>query len=131
MGPSGSGKTTLLSALALRLDTFRMNIKGDLRMNGHVYTKHQLKCISGYVMQDDLVNPNLTVAETLSYTAGILFSTLFKKLDITLSAFAELRMARNLTKEERLKREVRVMKLMGIYHRKDVIVGDTRKKVCT
>jgi len=70
MGPSGSGKTTFLSSVALRLDTFRMDLTGDIRINGSPYTKHDLKCISGYVMQDDLVNPNLTVEETLIYTAG-------------------------------------------------------------
>jgi len=47
-----------------------MDLTGDIRINGSPYTKHDLKCISGYVMQDDLVNPNLTVEETLIYTAG-------------------------------------------------------------
>jgi len=70
MGPSGSGKTTFLSSIALRLDTYRMSMSGDIRINGSPYTKHVLKCISGYVMQDDLVNSNLTVEETLLYTAG-------------------------------------------------------------
>jgi ATP-binding cassette, subfamily G (WHITE), member 1 len=65
MGASGSGKTTLLSVLSLRLDTNRMNIDGDVRINGKVYNKNLLKSMSGYVMQDDLVHAELTVVETL------------------------------------------------------------------
>lgn len=65
MGASGSGKTTLLSVLSLRLDTHRMNISGDMRINGNEYNKNQLKSMSGYVMQDDLIHAELTVFETL------------------------------------------------------------------
>eukprot|EP01034_Spumella_vulgaris_P031371 gene31371-38750_t len=106
MGSSGSGKTTFLSALAKRLD---MNVSGDIRLNGREYSRRDLKNMSGYVMQDDLVNANFTVAETLSYTA-------------------ELRMPANTSYEERKSRETYVMKLMGIYHCRDVKVGDTRNK---
>ena len=45
------GKTTLLSTLSLRIDTYQMNVAGDIRLNGKPYTKHDLKCMSGYVMQ--------------------------------------------------------------------------------
>ena len=65
MGASGSGKTTLLSVLSLRLDTHRMKIEGDVRINGKEYNKNLLKSMSGYVMQDDLVHAELTVSETL------------------------------------------------------------------
>jgi ABC-type molybdenum transport system ATPase subunit/photorepair protein PhrA len=95
MGSSGSGKTTFLSALALRLDKFRMNVTGDIRLNGEAYSKYQLKSMSGYVMQDDLIHSHLTVVETLSYTA-------------------ELRMPSTSTAAERKDREEYVMKLMGI-----------------
>jgi ABC-type multidrug transport system ATPase subunit len=65
MGASGSGKTTLLSVLSLRLDTHRMKIDGDVRINGKEYNKNLLKSMSGYVMQDDLIHAELTVSETL------------------------------------------------------------------
>ena len=65
MGASGSGKTTLLSVLSLRLDTHRMKIEGDVRINGKTYDKNLLKAMSGYVMQDDLIHAELTVHETL------------------------------------------------------------------
>jgi ABC-type multidrug transport system ATPase subunit len=51
MGASGSGKTTFLSVLSLRLDTQRMKMSGDIRINGRTYNKNTLKAMSGYVMQ--------------------------------------------------------------------------------
>ncbi len=69
MGSSGSGKTTLLSTLSYRLDKKIMQIEGDVRMNGQVYSTHTLKEMSAYVMQDDLLHADLTVSETLYYAA--------------------------------------------------------------
>jgi hypothetical protein len=33
------------------------------RINGKAYSRQMLKCVSGYVMQDDLVNADLTVSD--------------------------------------------------------------------
>lgn len=110
MGPSGSGKTTLLSALSLRTDLFQAEVTSSgLLLNGKPYTKSQLKEVSGYVMQDDLIHATLTVGETIAYTA-------------------ELRLPSTLPKEEVLKRQHDVLVDMGIDHRKDIIVGDSRHK---
>jgi hypothetical protein len=38
-------------------------------------------------------------------------------------------MKQNISKEEKMEKIDYVMKIMGIHHRKDVIVGDSRKKV--
>lgn len=65
--------------------------------------------MSAYVLQDDLLHAELTVAETISYAA-------------------QLRLADICEEEERVGREQEVIKLMGIEHVKDVIIGDTRKK---
>ncbi len=70
MGPSGSGKSTLLNTLAMRLDP-GMKLKGDLRLNGRPYSHSELKMMSGYVMQDDMLNGNLKVEETLDYMARL------------------------------------------------------------
>ena len=51
MGASGGGKTTLLSTLALRLDKSKMDIEGDITLNGEPYDKDDLKSMSAYVMQ--------------------------------------------------------------------------------
>jgi ATP-binding cassette subfamily G (WHITE) protein 2 len=63
-GPSGSGKSTLLNALALRLDP-GVKIAGEQRLNGRSYSAAVLKQVSGYVMQDDLLNGQLTVGGCL------------------------------------------------------------------
>eukprot|EP00595_Chromulina_sp_UTEXLB2642_P001674 CAMPEP_0196765552 /NCGR_PEP_ID=MMETSP1095-20130614/9544_1 /TAXON_ID=96789 ORGANISM="Chromulina nebulosa, Strain UTEXLB2642" /NCGR_SAMPLE_ID=MMETSP1095 /ASSEMBLY_ACC=CAM_ASM_000446 /LENGTH=351 /DNA_ID=CAMNT_0042123797 /DNA_START=17 /DNA_END=1069 /DNA_ORIENTATION=+ len=109
MGSSGSGKTTFLSALALRLDTFRMHMSGDVLLNGKPYGKYELKSMSGYVMQDDLVHSQLTIGETLSYTA-------------------RLRLPNGTTAQERSARIDDVLDLMHIAYARDVIVGDSRFK---
>ena len=109
MGSSGSGKTTLLSTLAHRVDINKMRVDGKITMNGKPYSKHELKCMSGYVMQDDLMYAYFTVLQTLNYTA-------------------ELRMPSNTTIIERKKRVEEVIFLLGIDHCKHVIVGDTRTK---
>ncbi|KXZ51256.1 hypothetical protein GPECTOR_13g743 [Gonium pectorale] len=108
MGPSGSGKSTLLNTLACRLD-HGVSISGELKLNGNEYSNAELKKMSGYVMQDDLLNAHLTVHETLSYTA-------------------ELRMPRTSTPEERAQRVQEVMGQVGLSHVRDVIVGSPMKK---
>jgi ABC-type Fe3+/spermidine/putrescine transport system ATPase subunit len=70
MGPSGAGKTTLLCALALRLDN--ATLEGQLLANGETYTRRDLKQLSGFVTQDDVLPPNLTVREALAFSAALL-----------------------------------------------------------
>ncbi|XP_044510787.1 ABC transporter G family member 22-like [Mangifera indica] len=64
MGPSGGGKTTLLNILSgrIKLDS------GIIAYNDQPFSKSLKKRI-GFVMQDDVVFPHLTVNETLTYTA--------------------------------------------------------------
>ena len=86
-----------------------MNITGDVRINGKPYVKNLLKSMSGYVMQDDLVHAQLTVQETLMYTAA-------------------LRLPNTADLAERQRRCDESLKTMGIEYCRDVIVGDTRNK---
>ncbi|KAI4373129.1 hypothetical protein MLD38_011288 [Melastoma candidum] len=66
LGPSGSGKTTLLTALGGRLGGG--TLEGTVTYNGRPFS-NSLKRATGFVTQDDIMYPNLTVAETLTYTA--------------------------------------------------------------
>eukprot|EP01041_Mallomonas_annulata_P010873 gene10873-22707_t len=109
MGPSGSGKTTFLGVLSKRLDTSKMPTSGSIHLNGKPYSDGDLKNMSGYVMQDDLMHAYLTVHETLWYAA-------------------QLRMPRKTTSQERLTREKEVLELMGISYCSEVIIGDSRHK---
>ena len=107
-GPSGSGKSTLLNTLACRLDVNTV-VDGEMRLNGAPYDNAELKRLSGYVMQDDLLNGYLTVEETLMYTA-------------------ELRLPRSFTDKQRRERVNDVMKDLGLSHVHNVIVGTPSKK---
>lgn len=57
MGPSGSGKTTLLNILGRRI---KDNLTGEFT--------HFDKIDVGFVLQDDLMFPNLTIRQTLEFT---------------------------------------------------------------
>ena len=69
LGPSGAGKSMLIKCLcgALRATD------GEVLVNGLDFYAHhaQLKNLVGYVPQDDLIHPQLTVEETLRYAAAL------------------------------------------------------------
>lgn len=108
MGASGSGKSTLLNTLSYRTDP---NIKktGTMQINGLDYTHSEFKNFGAYVMQKDILNPDLTVEETLYYNAKL-------KLPNTMS-------------EEQINEKVSdVIKKMGLNHTKNTIIGSSLKK---
>ena len=67
MGPSGAGKTTLL----LTLNGYMPPTSGQVRINGEdLYLIYDaLRGSIGYVPQDDIVHPELTVFEAVKYSA--------------------------------------------------------------
>jgi len=67
MGPSGAGKTTLL----LTLNGYMPPTSGLVRINGEdLYAIYDnLRGSIGYVPQDDIVHPELTVFEAVRYSA--------------------------------------------------------------
>ncbi|OMO55369.1 ABC transporter-like protein [Corchorus olitorius] len=64
MAPSGGGKTTLLNLLSGRVKFD----SGTITYNDQPYSK-SLKRRIGFVLQDDVAFPHLTVKETLTYAA--------------------------------------------------------------
>ncbi|XP_072063402.1 pleiotropic drug resistance protein 3 isoform X2 [Arachis hypogaea] len=68
LGPPGSGKTTLLLALAGRLD-HSLKVKGEISYNGHPLEEFIPQKSSAYVSQYDLHIPEMTVKETLDFSA--------------------------------------------------------------
>ncbi|KAF7233474.1 hypothetical protein EG68_08766 [Paragonimus skrjabini miyazakii] len=68
MGPTGSGKSSLLDVLAGRKDP--RFLSGQVLVDGLPQPKN-FKCISGYVVQDDIVMGTLTVRENLNFSAAL------------------------------------------------------------
>ncbi|XP_060103055.1 broad substrate specificity ATP-binding cassette transporter ABCG2-like [Heteronotia binoei] len=68
LGPTGSGKSSLLDILAARKDPH--GLSGDVLINGAPQPAN-FKCISGYVVQDDVVMGTLTVRENFQFSAAL------------------------------------------------------------
>ncbi|XP_010557969.1 PREDICTED: ABC transporter G family member 22-like [Tarenaya hassleriana] len=101
MGPSGSGKTTLLSLLGGRLP--QPCVGGSVTYNDKPYSKF-LKSKIGFVTQDDVLFPHLTVKETLTYAA-------------------RLRLPKSLTREQKEKRALEVIRELGLERCQDTMIG--------
>ena len=80
MGPSGSGKSTFLDVLADRRN--KQNIQGDILVNGKKV--EDIKYISSYIMQEEVLLGNLTVEENIKYAADLNIpqKTKEQKLDV-------------------------------------------------
>lgn len=69
MGVSGAGKTTLLDVLSGRKT--RGDIKGQIEVGGYLKVQEKFARVSGYCEQFDIHSPNLTVQESLKYSAWL------------------------------------------------------------
>ncbi|KAG8075521.1 hypothetical protein GUJ93_ZPchr0006g42509 [Zizania palustris] len=67
MGVSGAGKTTLMDVLAGRKTGGY--IEGDMRISGYPKNQATFARISGYCEQNDIHSPQVTVRESLIYSA--------------------------------------------------------------
>ncbi|XP_010254255.1 PREDICTED: ABC transporter G family member 39-like isoform X3 [Nelumbo nucifera] len=68
LGPPGSGKTTILLALAGKLDT-DLKVSGSVTYNGHEMHEFVPQRTSAYISQYDLHIGEMTVRETLAFSA--------------------------------------------------------------
>ncbi|KAJ0976462.1 hypothetical protein J5N97_018427 [Dioscorea zingiberensis] len=69
MGVSGAGKTTLLDVLSGRKTTG--TITGDIRIGGYPKAQETFARISGYCEQTDIHSPQITVEESVIYSAWL------------------------------------------------------------
>ncbi|GAB1366979.1 hypothetical protein MASR1M36_18500 [Candidatus Cloacimonadaceae bacterium] len=107
MGPSGSGKTTLLQVLLgeVKPTHSKISIDGlDFSANFAFFQQH-----IGYVPQDDLLFPNLTVFENLYY-----------RIRLALPA---------LKNEQEIKSRIdNLLHSVGLYEQRSMLVGDVLNK---
>ncbi|KAJ3585401.1 hypothetical protein NHX12_014120 [Muraenolepis orangiensis] len=72
MGATGSGKSSFLDVLAARKDP--VGLSGEVLIDG-VPQPPNFKCLSGYVVQDDVVMGTLTVRENFRFSAALRLPT--------------------------------------------------------
>lgn len=72
MGVSGAGKTTLMDVLAGRKTGGY--IEGNITISGHPKKQETFARISGYCEQFDIHSPNVTVYESLLFSAWLRLS---------------------------------------------------------
>lgn len=101
LGPSGNGKTTLLTTLRARLG----QIQGSIPYNGRPFSNTMNRHM-GFITQDDVLYPHLTVKETLVYTAL-------------------LRLLNSLTKKEKIKQAKNVITQLGLTKCMNSIIGNS------
>ncbi|CAL9071527.1 unnamed protein product [Musa textilis] len=102
LGPSGSGKTTLLTVLAGRVARTQ-RLTGNVTYNGKPYSS-SLRRKMGFVMQDDVLYPHLTVTETLVFTAL-------------------LRLPKTLSHREKIEKAEAIIEELGLTACRDNIIG--------
>uniref|UniRef100_A0A0P6HJA8 Protein white n=1 Tax=Daphnia magna TaxID=35525 RepID=A0A0P6HJA8_9CRUS len=109
MGASGAGKTTLLNCLTFR-NTGKLKISGERFLNGAKVNTDTLARISGYVQQDDLFIPTLTVKEHLEFQAL-------------------LRMEKHLNYDERMIRVGEVIHELGLKKCENTVIGNPERGI--
>uniref|UniRef100_A0A8C1XF50 ATP-binding cassette, sub-family G (WHITE), member 2a n=1 Tax=Cyprinus carpio TaxID=7962 RepID=A0A8C1XF50_CYPCA len=72
LGATGSGKSSFLDVLAARKDP--AGLSGEVLIDGAPQPPN-FKCLSGYVVQDDVVMGTLTVRENLRFSAALRLPT--------------------------------------------------------
>jgi ABC-type multidrug transport system ATPase subunit len=73
MGVSGAGKTTLMDVLAGRKTGGY--IEGEISISGYPKKQETFARVSGYCEQNDIHSPNVTVYESLVYSAWLRLPT--------------------------------------------------------
>lgn len=106
IGGSGSGKTSLLNVLADRMSSGSLERSGSVLYNRGPDLR---KVRNAFVLQQDILQPNLTCRETLTYAA-------------------DLRLPSTTTKQERVTLVEEIILELGLKECADTLVGDTQHR---
>jgi ABC-type multidrug transport system ATPase subunit len=109
MGPSGCGKTTMLNALAHRLASTKMEVQGNILVNGEATTADRLSHVARYVEQEDALIGSLTVKESIQFGA-------------------RLALSKSISKKERMIRVEDALASFGIQGQADTLIGTPLRK---
>eukprot|EP01097_Dermamoeba_algensis_P001150 TRINITY_DN1426_c0_g2_i1.p1 TRINITY_DN1426_c0_g2~~TRINITY_DN1426_c0_g2_i1.p1 ORF type:complete len:618 (+),score=118.93 TRINITY_DN1426_c0_g2_i1:145-1998(+) len=104
MGSSGAGKTTLLNLLSGRIKEGKgKTMEGTILLNGETVKSKEIRKISAYVMQDDVMLPFLNPREQVTFSANM-----------TLVGFTE---------QEKERRVSRILETLGLVKCAGTAVG--------
>jgi len=107
MGPSGAGKTTLMNAM----NGYTEPTQGEVLINGiSLYENFdQFRLGLGYVPQDDILHPQLTVGQALYYSARLRLPSDYSRTDLKT-------------------RITQVLQQLGMNGIENVLIGSAEKK---
>ncbi|KAI3971816.1 hypothetical protein MKW92_043715 [Papaver armeniacum] len=135
LGPPSSGKTTLLHTLAGKLSP-DLKMKGEVTYNGHKFDEFVPQKTSAYISQNDIHLPEMTVKETLDFSArcqgvgsryDLLAELMRKEKNAGIFPEAEVDLFMKACAVEGLESTLQTdytLKLLGLDICKDTIVGD-------
>ncbi|KAL0354748.1 UNVERIFIED_CONTAM: Pleiotropic drug resistance protein 1 [Sesamum radiatum] len=138
LGPPSSGKTTLLLALAGKLDP-ALKVSGTVTYNGHSMKEFVPERTAAYISQHDVHTGEMTVRETLAFSArcqgvGSSYEMLAElsrrekeaniKPDTDLDVYMKARTAAAMEGQETSVVTDYVMKILGLEICADTMVGD-------
>ncbi|XP_008445474.2 ABC transporter G family member 29-like isoform X1 [Cucumis melo] len=139
LGPPSSGKTTLLLALAGRLDP-NLKVKGEITYNGNKLNEFVSQKTSAYISQNDVHIGEMTVKETLDFSArcqgvgtryDLLSELARREKQAGIFPEAEVDLFMKATAMEGVESSLitdYTLKILGIDICKDTIVGDEMQR---
>ncbi|CAN6486098.1 unnamed protein product [Victoria cruziana] len=139
LGPPGCGKSTLLLALAGKLDP-ALKVKGDVSYNGYKIDEFVPQKTSAYISQYDLHIPEMTVRETLDFSArcqGVghkqeaILELIRKEKEAGIVPDHDIDLFMKATAVKGLKRNLQtdyILKILGLDVCSGTIVGDVMRR---